>query len=371
VVRPKAARGARVTRILARVAVLALTIALVAVGFELGLRAFWGGFYLKGDHAYVEPSATRGWANKPSTTAVYGEAEFHFDVNHNALGFRGPEVEPEKTPGRLRVLVLGDSFTYGIGVADDESFSARLAALDPRFEVLNTGVNGYGTAQELLLLRDQGLALRPDVVVVMFFWNDVGNNYVRKFPRFALQDGALIWPEPMIVEKKSSAPKRRAWLRHSYAYRFVSDRLKIVGYRLKLLFGIPLETTDFVRGTDREAAWQLTGALLREIRDQAATVDARMLLVVMPDQVQIETGVTVLGLVPEQYQVQERVRAISEPLGIPFVDLIPALREEFARTGEPLYYPKDRHIKAPGHAVVARALQAELEKLFPEPVPPK
>ena len=39
-------------------------------------------------------------------------------------------------------------------------------------------------------------------------------------------------------------------------------------------------------------------------------------------------------------------------------EILPALREEFARTGEPLYYPKDRHLKAPGHAIVARAIKA-------------
>jgi hypothetical protein len=353
-------------RLLASVGVLAATVALVLVGFELGLRAFWDGFYLKGDRTYVEPNATRGWSNKPSTTAVYGEAEFHFDVNHNALGFRGPELAPSRSPGKLRVLVLGDSFTYGIGVADEETFSARLEALDPRFEVLNTGVNGYGTAQELLLLRDQGLALRPDVVVLVFFWNDVGNNYVRTFPRFGLEHGALVWPEPIVIEKKKAErPKRRGWLRHSYVYRFVSDRLKIVGYRLKLLFDIPLETTDFVDGADRDAAWQLTGALVREIRDQAATIGAQTLVVVMPDQVQVEKDVSVLGLAPEDYEVQERMRAICEPLGIPFLDLIPPLRAEYERTHAPLYYAKDRHLKPPAHAVVARALATELGRLFP------
>jgi hypothetical protein len=73
-----------VKRVLARIGLLGATLLLLLVALELGLRAFWGGFYLKGDRAYVEPSATRGWANTPSTTAVYGEPEFHFDVKHNA-----------------------------------------------------------------------------------------------------------------------------------------------------------------------------------------------------------------------------------------------------------------------------------------------
>ncbi len=360
-------------RFLARVGLLAGTLVLLLVVLELGLRAFWGGFYLKGERGYVEPSATRGWANAPSTTAVYGEPEFHFDVRHNALGFRGAEVPAAKPPAKLRVLVLGDSFTYGIGVADDETFSVRLEALDPRFEVLNTGVNGYGTAQELLLLRDQGLALRPDVVVVVFFWNDLANNYLRDFPRFRLVAGELVWPEPMAVEKRAEkGPERRAWLRHSRVYRFASDRLKIVGYRLKLLLGIPLESREFLDLGDREAAWQLTAALLREIRDRAASIGARTLVVSMPDQVQVETSVSVLGLEPEEYEVQARLRELCEAAGIPFLDLIPAL-EAGQVPGEPLYYAKDRHLRAHGHVLVARALAQELDRLVPpaasEPVP--
>jgi len=357
---------------LARVALLLATVALVVAVSELGLRAFWGGFYLKGDRLYVTSSATRGWANRPSTKAVYGEPEFHFDVKTNALGFRGPEVPTEKPPGKLRVLMLGDSFTYGIGVADDETFSARLEALDPRFEVLNTGVNGYGTAQELLLLRDLGLALHPDVVVIAFFWNDVGNNAGARFPSFKLKNGELVWPEPIVIDQKTeAAPKHREWLRHSYVYRFVSDRLKIVGYRLKILLHIPLETTDFVVDSEREAAWELTAALIREIRDEAASVGARTVLAVIPDQVQVETGVTVLGLEPADYQVQAHVRAVCDGLGIPVIDLLPPLREESNRAGQRLYYPKDRHLNAHGDAVVARTLQAELARLIPPEPGPK
>jgi hypothetical protein len=200
------------------------------------------------------------------------------------------------------------------------------------------------------------------VVVLVFFWNDLGNNYVRTFPRFRLSDGALVWPEPMVIEKRQAErPKRRGWLRYSYLYRFVSDRLKIVGYRLKLLLGIPLEAADFVEDDEREAAWQLTGALVREIRDQAASIGAKLPVVAMPDQVQWSRD-------GARQPLTTRYRsdcARSATAGIPLLDLVPALRHEHARAGEALYYAKDRHLRARGHEIVAVALKVELDRLAP------
>ncbi len=346
---------------LLRLVVLLGTSLLCAVAVELGLRAFWSGYYLKEGATYAVASATRGWANKPSATTVYGEAEFRVDVVHNALGYRGRELAREKPPGVRRVLVLGDSFAYGIGVADDETFSARLERLVPGIEVINTGVNGYGTAQELLLLRDEGLALRPDLVLVAFFWNDVGNSYNRPSLRFRVEGEQLVWPEPQAVAPVAGVDTRRAWLRHSYAYRFLSDRLKLVGFALAVALGLPQESTDFLAPDERESAWRLEAALLREIRDLAAGIGARTLIALIPDQVQVDTDASVVGLEPADYDVQSRIQEIGAELAIPVIDLGPALRSERERAGEPLYYPKDRHLNARGHAVVARALRASLE----------
>jgi lysophospholipase L1-like esterase len=346
---------------LLRLSVVLGTLALCALALEVGLRAFWTGFYLKEAKSYAAPDAVRGWKNKPSATAVYGEAEFRIEVTHNALGYRDREIAREKPPGVRRVLLLGDSFAYGIGVADDETFAARLERLQPGLEVINTGVNGYGTAQELLLLRDEGLALAPDVVLLAFFWNDVGNSYNRAFPHFRLEGERLVWPEPMAVSPAAPSSERRRWLRHSYAYRFVSDRLKLAGFALKVALGLPQETTDFVDPADREAAWRLEAALLREMRDLAAGSGARLAIAVIPDQVLVDAEASVVGLEPADYEVLARVQRIGAELGVPVIDLAPALRAEAERSGERLYYPKDRHLNARAHQVVARALQQALE----------
>lgn len=93
----------------------------------------------------------------------------------NSLGLRGPE--PRGDAAR-RVLAIGDSSTMGWRVAEAEAYPAVLEALlnarpdAPRVEVLNAGVAGYTSHQGLIFLRDRGMALEPDLLLIAFGWND-------------------------------------------------------------------------------------------------------------------------------------------------------------------------------------------------------
>src|SRR3954451_15931747 len=78
----------------------------------------------------------------------------------------------EKPPGTLRVLALGDSHTQGYEVRQDATFSAvlerYLTSRGVRAEVLNTGVSGFSTAEEVVFLENEGYRYQPDVVVLGF-----------------------------------------------------------------------------------------------------------------------------------------------------------------------------------------------------------
>jgi hypothetical protein len=187
---------------------LSLSLGVALIALELGLRLFWDGFYLKDADPYVTASEARGWRNLPDTVARRGEPEFVFTASHDALGHRTDPEAAARPAAQKRVFVLGDSFAYGIGVQDQETFCARLEQLDPRLDAFNGGVTGYGTAQQLLQLRDEGETVQPDAVVIAFFWNDIGNSYKRDFPHFRLVDGELREPEPKRVA--APAPRRSA-----------------------------------------------------------------------------------------------------------------------------------------------------------------
>jgi lysophospholipase L1-like esterase len=348
-------------RLLADLVMMIVSVLATLLMCEIGLRLFWDGYYLKLDQAYAQNHPTRGWSNTPGAEVPYGEPEFVTTVRHNALGFRGAEVGP-KQADRVRVLVLGDSFAYGVGVENDETFSARLEALEPRLEVINTGVNGYGTGQQLLVLREDGLPLQPDVVIVAFFWNDFENTLHSRFARFELQDGKLVQlpGRPVTEAEKQARTPNRPWLRYSYFYRFWSDRVKIVRYRVRVALGQPVE--DGVRMTDdeRQQAYALTFGVLSEIDRLVRGAGARLLLVSLPEQVQVQPDAQVTGLEAIDYEVQERLAEFAARAGIAYLDLLPALRDAYARGGQPLYYRQDRHFRANGHALVAQLIRDDL-----------
>ena len=98
------------------------------------------------------------------------------DIKINSQGFRGPE--PSSDPATERVIVLGDSITFGNSLALEDTFpfqlQKRLVSQQRKVEVLNFGVGGYDTLQEVSLLEIRGLKYHPNLVVVAYCLNDVG-----------------------------------------------------------------------------------------------------------------------------------------------------------------------------------------------------
>ncbi len=109
------------------------------------------------------------------------ELEYAVSYRFNAHGCRGPDVASERPAGRRRVLMLGDSYTLGVGVHEEDSFAVQLQSLlnspaaagrGESYEVVNCGVSGYATKQERQLFEILGPDLRPDIVVLTMVLND-------------------------------------------------------------------------------------------------------------------------------------------------------------------------------------------------------
>lgn len=116
-----------------------------------------------------------GYRNRPGTTGTFYGAS----VRINSLGLRGPEI-PSKASNEFRILLLGDSFPFGIGVSEEQCFPAVLERLLQKaappglsVRVINMGTVSYNTEQELRQLREIGFGLAPEAVVLAYAMNDV------------------------------------------------------------------------------------------------------------------------------------------------------------------------------------------------------
>ncbi|MBK8096304.1 MAG: hypothetical protein IPK26_04310 [Planctomycetes bacterium] len=338
-----------------------MAIALVAA--ELVLRLTWTPAALRSTPAFVE-HPVYGFAPAPSRRGRHVTPEYGHAFAHNAQGWRRRESITAALPAgkQHRVLLLGDSFTYGLGVDDDATFAARLQEALPTVDVINAGCNGMGQREQLAVLDQLGAATRPDVVVVNFFWNDLTDNLRRHEPAFALQDGRVVRVPPvdaafaplaLLSEPEWQRPS--AWTT-SYLQQFVKEELKAARYRW---FGI---RDRFVASADeRDAAWAVTGELLGLLRTRAAEIGATLLVTCLPDHNQVDPTAVIANLGEAEFGVQERLQAACSGIGVICIDLLPPMRDRFTRIGQPLFWFADRHLNVLGHQVVAEALLPVLQ----------
>src|SRR5215831_15854323 len=137
---------------------------------------------------------SKGWMPKPNLRDV---RVFNNKIlNTNSKGLRGKrDFSYTKDKEKLRILILGDSFTFGDEVSDNETYAYYLQQMLPQTEVINMGVHGYGHDQMLILLRDEGIRYEPDIVILGFLGLDMSRNLLRfrdfAKPRFVLETGRL------------------------------------------------------------------------------------------------------------------------------------------------------------------------------------
>jgi lysophospholipase L1-like esterase len=157
---------------------LASTVVAV-VGAEIGLRLVnpWGIELFS-----LLPYHMQGMVDHPQLGYVHpGSITYHLGDNRvslNAHGHRDDEMPVEKPAGERRILVLGDSVTFGWGVDQGQDFPARLETLlrqrtGTAWQVINAGVNGYNSEQEATYFATEGIRFQPDIVLLVYVGNDV------------------------------------------------------------------------------------------------------------------------------------------------------------------------------------------------------
>ncbi|MGH9380188.1 MAG: SGNH/GDSL hydrolase family protein [Thermoanaerobaculia bacterium] len=165
----------------------------------------------------------------------------HYRINN--LGFRGEDISVEKPSGVRRILCLGDSFTFGEGAREEDTWPERLGRLaGPETQVINAGVQGYDLDHEALYLFLYGRQLDPDVVVVAFFMNDAMpfgetvSHHARLTETSAEPSGiARLSALCRILERRRTVARQTSAYLHDLRQSFSSQRWKEAKSRISRL----------------------------------------------------------------------------------------------------------------------------------------
>ena len=262
--------------------------------------------------------------------------------------------------GSTRVVMLGDSIAFGTGVGDRETFSHHLDAL-PHLEVLNLGVDGYGTDQALIRLEREGLGYHPQVVILNFC---VRNDYFDNALPVALYDGRS--PKPYFTVSGDALTRHDAHLRLSRRQRAavaVMERSYLVNALLRL--GVaPPEAVAGGRDEDHwgerrqmvladfEGATELTRRLILAMADRSAAVGAAFVVLIHPDR-----------------RAWSGDDAMVTPLtsgGLGRTPVVPMRREYGARrvSFEEMTLDRLGHLSPRGHAVASEIIHAVIHNLL-------
>lgn len=289
-----------------------------------------------------------GWDLVPGAGDRLTTDEFDVKIEITEQGLRSHRTFsrlPEPT-GR-RVLVIGDSFSFGHGVDVEAAWPARLEEALKQLTgepaaVINQSVTGYGTDQQILRLEDRGFQFRPDTVVLGLFVGNVFRN-ARHFqigypkPRFVL-DGGKLKLTHVPVPEGALEPRGPSRLLHvaGSTWRMAREHL---GYG---------------------EAWAVTEALLQRLERRCRAEGAELLVVVIPKD-RLIYGQGQRRRIHQR--TQDRAVEMLEALNLPHLDLAPVLKAAKDTPGgdtQRLYFPIDGHWTEEAHRLAADAIADRL-----------
>jgi lysophospholipase L1-like esterase len=292
--------------------------------------------------------------------------EFELSIRINSLGMREREIGPRRA-GERRLLVLGDSFTFGAGVEAEQAFPRRLeaelrAAGRENVLVLNGGVPAYGTTQQSAWLERLASRIEPDAVLLAFF---LGNDFYDNLGlnTYAVSSGYLVNVETHAQRVQLGARLGipagvRVFLRtrlHLYAFSMHAwSRLLAAGGASDAEEGLGIYRDPPDPTTS--AAVAATRAALARLADSCRARGIPLGLALLPDARLLALERPVQDIDPGRPVAL--ARAIASALDVPLLDLTPDMDANPLE----LFFPLDGHYNAAGHALAARSIARALQE---------
>lgn len=304
----------------------------------------------------------------------------------NSLGYRGTELMTQKAKDTKRILVIGDSMTFGQGVSDEQTYPSKLEQIlkpsFPKVEIINAGyADGFSPDSYLVYLKNRGFNLKPDVIILGFFvWNDITDlsetvwdkvdNYglpIQVSSCCRMIDQGIY--RNKITEKKYQIPV----LRESHLFILLSNLLSkinnggandLLGVRRDLFPGCILDPDCIYKFKPEE---EKTYKILRGIKRLSDENNSKLIIALIPVDLQIypdagkKYGLTNLPSPDNIDFIQKRLSRFFQENNITYLDLLPYFRDQKNR-GYP-FFPNDAHLNSLGNQIIAESMANFLLKI--------
>ena len=305
---------------------------------------------------YIQASSFGIRENSPDATYKHHTPEYVIELRTNSLGIRDDrEFALASNPATARIVMLGDSFAIGYGVNYEDSvpafLEARLAdALKRPVEVINLGVSGYGTSEEMIMLDARGWQYEPDIVLVYWHAGDPDDNIRSNL--FRIKDGKVV----QTSDEYLPAVRVREFLFSFAAYRWIAEHSHFYNWIRTVAGRSTKELLQSIRASsypkkprvvDSDAvapAVRLSLALLEDIQRKSNEHGAKMIILEIPRH---PDRVTFKSSFPFD---------AARSMGLDF-DVVSPIKEFQKHHGEKIYWEKSHgHWTPLGTSCVANAI---------------
>lgn len=331
--------------------------------------------------------------------------EYNYTARINSHGYRGPEFAVPKPAGKKRIMVIGDSFTFGVGAQDEETIPAlleqNLQKTDNRIEVINAGVGHSSPIYHYVNLDNFHLKAEPDLVILMLDLTDIQDDWRHerqavfdengeiKFFDQTYVNGKRSWWKWLTFYSSSWAQFDKKVLRHFEKKKLIGrgeySKIKDKNMRSKAYI---VNTPDgyypddiilrfdgllFMRGKMRERLirqqFERTSRYLDKIKSRLDQRGIPMVLVVYPYGIYVGSdewneGRFTWGFEKDKLYTDhwpfELVGDYARKKNIPFINVTPALIRARQASPDPFYFNWDGHMTPAANRVAAQEITAYL-----------
>lgn len=338
----------------------------------------------------------------PNAKGLLDTKEFTVPYNINSLGLRDREYSLKKPANTYRILVLGDSFAEGYGVPIEDAFVKVLerklnqsAGNNVKYEVINGGVTTYSPLLEYLFLKQKGLQLEPDMVLLFYSIGDlVDDSDYERTTVFDEQGLPLACLPRKRVRKFSNNPIEQFLIKYSRSYIKMEAKINNFLYKKRRIglgryFGAKISGSKhrlykksepllemgmfavYQDDLDKEiikSAWEKNEKYINLIHNRLKRRGIPFALSVIPFAHEVSGSEWLEGRKAHNFAVGKKyprpiivnyIQEYAQKEKIPFINLYPYFEKSELK---PLYFEWDGHFTVNGHKVAGEAIFAELKR---------